>query len=156
ILSFAIAPVQSGYSRVDAARLVRRLHEEVRALPIARNSGAVRQAFLTGWKWNNSITIQTHRRIVTENVKLHALTPGFFSTLGIHILAGRDFDARDSRPVGETGHRSAIVNEAFVKRYLAGRDPLGIHIGEGSGPDVKPEIVIVGVCASFNYRDLRD
>jgi hypothetical protein len=71
------------------------------------------------------------------------LSVPFFSTLGIPILAGRDFDARDSRPASEAGHRSAVVNEAFVKRYLASRDPLGIHIGEGSGPDVKPEIVVV-------------
>ncbi len=156
ILSFAIAPVKSGYSRADAARLVRRLHEEVRALPTTRNSAAARQAFLTGGSWNNLMTIQADRRIVTGNVNLDAVSPGFFSTLGIRILAGRDFDARDSRPAGEAGHRSAIVNEAFVKRYLAGRDPLGIHIGEGSGPDVKPEIVIVGVCAAFNYRGLRD
>src|SRR5262249_30701456 len=63
---------------------------------------------------------------------------------------------RDSRPAGEAGHRSAIVNEAFVKRYLADRDPLGVHIGTGSGPDVKPDIVIVGVCSSFNYRNFRD
>lgn len=156
VLSFAIAPVQSGYSRADAARLVRRLDEEVRALPTTRNSAAARQPFLTGGSWNNAITIQTDRRIVTDLVNLNAVSPGFFSTLGIRILAGRDFDARDSRPAGEAGHRSAIVNEAFVRRYLAGRDPLGIHIGEGSGPDVKPDVVIVGVCAGFNYRDLRD
>ena len=156
ILSFAIAPVQSGYSRADAARLVRRLHEEVHALPTTRDSAAARNAFLTGGSWNNAITIQTDRRIVTDNVNLNAVSPGFFSTLGIRILAGRDFDVRDSRPAGEAGHRSAIVNEAFVKRYLAGRDPLGVHIAEGSGPDVKPDIVIVGVCASFNYRGLRD
>jgi predicted permease len=156
ILSFAIAPVQSGYSRADAARLVRRLHEEVRALATTRNSAAARQAFLTGYSWNNAITIQTDRRIVTENVNLDAVSPGFFPTLGIRILAGRDFDGRDSRSPGEAGHHSVIVNEAFVKRYLAGRDPLGIHIGEGSGPDVKPDIVIVGVCADFNYRGLRD
>jgi predicted permease len=156
ILSFAIAPVQSGYSRADAARLVRRLDEEVRALPTTRNSAAARQPFLTGGSWNNSITIETDRRIVTDLVNLNAVSPGFFSTLGIRILAGRDFDARDSRPAGEASHRSAIVNEAFVRRYLAGRDPLGIHIGEGSGPDVKPAVVIVGVCAGFNYRDLRD
>ena len=93
ILSFAIAPVQSGYSRADAARLVRRLHEEVRALPTTRNSAAARQAFLTGWSWNNAITIQTDRRIVTDHVNLNAVSPGFFSTLGIRILAGRDFDA---------------------------------------------------------------
>ena len=90
--------------------------------------------------------------------------PGFFSTLGIRILAGRDFDERDSRPAGERRHtgwrlnraRSVIVNEAFVKRYLAGRDPLGVPFGEGSGPDVKTDIVIVGVCGDFNYRGLRD
>jgi predicted permease len=156
ILSFAIAPVESGYSRADAARFVRRLHEEVRALPTTRNSAAARWAFLTGGSWNNAMTIQTARRIVTGNVNLNAVSPGFFSTLGIRIFAGRDFDARDSRPAGEAGPRSAIVNEPFVKRYLAGRDPLGIRIGVGSGPDVKPDIVIVGVCAGFNYRGLRD
>ena len=156
ILSFTIAPEQSGYSRTDSARLVRRLDEEIRALPATRNSAAARNAFLTGGSWNNAMTVQTDRRIVTGNINLNAVTPGFFSTLDIRILAGRDFDARDSLPPGAVGHRSAIVNEAFVKRYLAGRDPLGIHIGEGSGPDVKPDIVIVGVCANFNYRDLRD
>jgi predicted permease len=156
ILSFAIAPVQNGYSRAEAARLIRRLHEEVRALPIARNSAAARWAFLTGGSWNDELTIQTDRRSITSNVNLNAVAPGFFSTLGIRILAGRDFDARDSRPAGERSFRSVIVNEAFVKRYLTGRDPLGIHIGEGSGPDVKPDLTIVGVCTSFNYRDLRD
>jgi predicted permease len=156
ILSFAVAPVSSGYSGADAARLVRRLDEEVRALPTTRNSAAARWAFLTGGSWNNEITIQTDRRIVTGEVNLNAVTPGFFSTLGIRILAGRDFDAHDSRPPGEPGHRSAIVNEAFVRRYLAARDPVGIHIGVGSGPDITPDVVIVGVCASFNYRGLRE
>ena len=156
ILSFSIAPVQSGYSRADAARLIRRLDEEVRALPVTVDSAAVRWAFLTGGSWNDPMTIQTDHRIVTSDVNLNAVTPGFFSTLGIRMLAGRDFDARDSRPVGESGHRSAIVNEAFAKRYLAGRDPLGVYIGEGDGPDVKTDIVVAGVCADFNYRGLRD
>jgi predicted permease len=156
ILSFAIAPVQSGYSRADASRLVRRLHEQVRVLPTTRNAAAARWAFLTGGSWSNAMTIQADRRIVTDNVNLNAVSPGFFSTLGIRILAGREFDARDSRPAGEAGHRSAIVNEAFVKRYLTCRDPVGVHIGLGSGPDVKIDITIVGVCASFNYRGLRD
>lgn len=156
IISFAISPVNNGYSLTDAARLVRRLDEEIRALPTASNSAAARWAFLTGGSWNNPMTIQADRPIVTPDVNLNAISPGFFSTLGIRLLAGRDFDTRDSRPAGERGRRSAIVNEAFVKRYLAGRDPLGIHIGEGSGPEVHPDIVIVGVCADFNYRGLRD
>jgi hypothetical protein len=91
ILSFAVAPVQSGYSRTDAARLVRRVHEEVRALPITRDSAAARQAFLTGGSWNNEMIIQTDHRIETGLVNLNAVSPGFFSTLGIRVRAGRDF-----------------------------------------------------------------
>src|SRR5262249_27460016 len=48
LLSFAIAPVENGYSSVDASRLVRRLDEQVRALPAASSSAAARFAFLTG------------------------------------------------------------------------------------------------------------
>ena len=51
---------------------------------------------------------------------------------------------------------SAIVNEAFVKRYLAGRNPLGALICQGSGPDAQPTIEIVGVVADFSYRGLRE
>ena len=153
LLSFAIAPMQNGYSRADASRLVRRLDEQVRALPAVRSSAAARFALLTGGNWNNYVTIQTDRRIVTDgSINFNAVSPGFFATLGVRILAGRDFDKSDSRPVGEIGPRSAIVNEAFVKRYLAGRDPLGVLIARGGGPDVKPDSRIVGVVADMSYR----
>ena len=82
--------------------------------------------------------------------------PGFFATLGTRIVAGRDFDERDSLPVSEGGQRVAIVNEAFVKRYFGGRNPLGARIGQGSGPDVKPDIEIIGVVANISYRGVRE
>src|SRR3712207_7756896 len=46
-----------------------------------------------------------------------------FATLGARIIAGRDFDERDSRPASHSRRRVAIVNEAFVKRYLGGQSP---------------------------------
>jgi predicted permease len=158
LLSFAIAPLQNGYSRADASRLVRRLDEQVRALPAARSSAAARFAFLTGGAWSNKVTIQTDRRTVSDrSVNFNAVSPGFFATLGVRFLAGRDFDQSDSRPVGEIGPRCAIVNQAFVKRYLADRDPLGVRIARGGGgPDVKPNSPIVGVVADMSYRGLRD
>src|SRR5579864_3574254 len=120
LLSFAIAPLQNGYSRADASRLVRRLDEQVRALPAARSSAAARFAFLNGGAWSNKVTMQTDRRVVSDgSINFNAVSPGFFATLGVRVLAGRDFDKSDSRPTGETGSpRSAIVNQAFVKRYL--------------------------------------
>ena len=158
LLSFAIAPLQNGYSRADASRLVRRLDEQIRALPAARSSAAARFAFLDGGAWSNKVTIQTDRRTVSDRaVNFNAVSPGFFATLGVRVLAGRDFDQSDSRPPGETGPRCAIVNQAFVKRYLAGRDPLGVRIARGGGgTDVKPNSPIVGVVADMSYRGLRD
>ena len=158
LLSFAIAPLENGYSRVDASRLVRRLDEQVRALPAARSSAVARFAVLTGGHWSNKVTMQTDRRIVTDGaINFNAVSPGFFATLGVRLLAGRDFDRSDSRPAGEIGPRCAIVNQAFVKRYLAGRGPLGVRIARGGGSaDVKPNSPIVGVVADMSYRGLRD
>jgi predicted permease len=76
--------------------------------------------------------------------------------MGIKIVAGRNFDSRDVRAPGDPGYRSAIVNEAFVKRYLGGQDPLGARICQGAGPDAKPNIEIVGVMSNFSYRGLRE
>jgi len=156
LITFTIAPLRNGYSPAEASRLIRRVDAEVRALPAVRASGLARNALLTGGSWNNAVTIQADRRSVTGEIHLNSITPGFFSALGIRILTGRNFDEHDSLPAGETGSRSAIVNEAFVHRYLAGVDPIGIRIGEGSGPEVRPSIVIVGVCADFSYRGIRE
>jgi predicted permease len=157
LLSFAIAPLDNGYTRADASRLIRRLDEQVRALPAARSSAAARFAFLSGGAWSNKVTIQTDHRIVSDGtINFNAVSPGFFSTLGVRVLAGRDFNLGDSRPAGEIGPRCAIVNQAFVKRYLAGRDPIGVRISRGGGPNVKPSSTIVGVVADTSYRGLRD
>ena len=159
LLSFAIAPLQNGYSSADASRLVRRLDEQLRALPQAQSSAVARFAFLNGGAWSNKVTIQTDRRFVTDGdaINFNSVSPGFFATLGVRVLAGRDFDQSDSRPVSEIGPRCAIVNQAFVKRYLADRDPLGVLIARGGGAsNVTPNSRIVGVVADMSYRGLRD
>lgn len=157
LLSFAIAPTQNGYSPADASRLIRRLNEQVRALPAAASSAAARFAFLSGGAWSNKVTMQTDRRTVTDGtINFNAVSPGFFATLGVRVLAGRDFDQTDSRPVGDIAPRVAIVNQAFVKRYLSDRDPLGVLIARGGGSNVKPDSRIVGVVADMSYRGLRD
>lgn len=103
------------------------------------------------------MTILAERRITTDrDVNLNAVTPDFFQTMGIRIVAGRNFDERDVGAPGTQDWRSAIVNEAFAKRYLRGRNPLGVRICEGSGPDAKPNIEIVGVMSDFSYRGLRE
>jgi predicted permease len=156
LVSFEIQPRKNGYTAADSSRFVRRVYDEVRALPATRSVAIINNALLLGGSWNDYLTIQTDRRIVTGDVDLNAASPGFFSMMGVRILAGRDFNDRDSRAPGETGRRSAIVNEKFVKRYLDGRNPVGLRMGIGSGPDVQPSIEIIGVSADFHYRGLRE
>ena len=96
---------------------------------------------------------------------MNAVSPGFFATLGARIVAGRDFNEHDalnviapnqSMPVSQTRQRAVIVNEAFVKRYFGGRNPLGARVAMGSAPDAKPDSEIVGVVENISYRNVRE
>ena len=117
----------------------------------------VRVQLLTGGSWNNFITVQSHQRITTDRlVHMNAVSPEFFATLGARMIAGRDFDERDSRGTSEDGPRVAIVNEAFAKRYFEGRSPLGARLSQRTGPDATPDIEVVGVVANINYRGVRE
>lgn len=157
LVSFGLDPRRSGYSELQSSQLIRRIHNEVAASPTTEIAGVARYQLLSGGSWNNPITIQANERIVTDrDVQLNSISPAFFATLGIKMVAGRNFDQRDARPSAEPGIRSAIVNESFVKRYLGGRNPLGLRIVQGSGPDVKPNIEIIGVVSDFSYRGLRE
>jgi predicted permease len=77
--------------------------------------------------------------------------PDFFAAMKIPLLRGRDFTTRDT----ENSPRVAAVNEAFVQRYFAGRDPLGRHVRFTSDPAAKA-MEIVGVVADTRYAELRE
>ena len=76
---------------------------------------------------------------------------GYFHTVGIPMLRGRDFSERDDKKSTQV----VIVNEAFAKRYFPNEDPLGKHIIPGigeNGKDVTREIV--GVVGNVKHRSL--
>ncbi|MEX2301965.1 MAG: ABC transporter permease [Bryobacterales bacterium] len=157
LISFGVHPLRNGYTASESTRLVNRIHDEIRASSSVKASALARIQLLTGGTWNGSITIQASQRTTTDReVHLNAVSPEFFATLGAGILAGRAFDERDSLLEGEGGQRVAIVNEAFVKRYLGGQSPLGARIAPGSGPDVTPDVEIIGVVSNISYRGVRE
>jgi predicted permease len=157
LISFGIDPRLNGYSKSEAVRLTRRIDDEIRALAITQASAIAQVQLLMGGTWNTPMTIQTDQRVITDReVHLNAVSPGFFATLGARIVAGRNFDERDALPTDEGGLPVAIVNEAFVRRYFGGRSPLGARIGQGTGPDVKTDVEVVGVVANISYRGVRE
>jgi putative ABC transport system permease protein len=157
LVSFGVNPVRAGYAPADASRAVRSILTEVRSLPEVESASVAGLDLLSGGSWNMYITIEADKRIVTDRlVHMGSVSQGFFRTLGTPV-AGRDFDSRDARAVGEEGGvRSVIVNEAFARRYFGTSSPIGHRLGFGNRPDAKTDIEIVGVVRDFSYRSLRE
>lgn len=166
LISFGIKPALNGYSGAEATQLIRRISESLRNSGSTQASSIASVQLLLGGAWNNSLTIQSGERFTTDReVQINAVTPGFFDTLGTKIIAGRDFNEHDSLdvalvnqslPVSKNGKRVVIVNEAFVKRYFGGRNPLGARVAMGSRPDAKPDTEIIGVVQNISYRNIRE
>ncbi|HEY2469055.1 MAG TPA: ABC transporter permease [Terracidiphilus sp.] len=93
----------------------------------------------------------TEREKEGENPIVEANDGGrdFFSTFGIPILAGRDFDSTDTR----TSRRVVVVNEALVRKYFPSGNPIGCTFEKGSHHPVRVEII--GVCGDAKYDNLR-
>jgi predicted permease len=82
------------------------------------------------------------------------VSPGYFAAMGVPIVAGRDFDASDNF---DATIAVVIVDEAFVRAYLPGKDPVGAFLEGGAFVTAENEPVrIVGVARSIRYRTLRE
>jgi len=83
-----------------------------------------------------------------------SVSPGFFPAMGVPILSGRPFDARDNDPnTGET----VIIDRRLAERYFAGESPIGRHIA-ANRPPVKAEdwLTIIGVAQTAHFAGLDD
>jgi hypothetical protein len=88
------------------------------------------------------------------NCSVNSVTPNYFAAMGIHVVAGRDFNWFDR--AGRVP-RGVVVNQAFARHFFPGRDPIGARFG-GSGPGgvAKADDEIIGVVSNAKYRSLRE
>jgi putative ABC transport system permease protein len=89
-----------------------------------------------------------------RGVLVNLVGPGWFSTYGMRILAGRDVTARDAAGAPDV----AVVNREFVRRFLGGRDPIGRVVRDAYPRPGKPPVSreVVGVVSDAAYRSLRE
>ena len=161
----SVDPARNGYSVSEADRLIRSLLDTLRTLPEVESAGLSIATLLAGGSWNQPLTLEARQRLVTKSVvHCNAVSAGFFETLGIRVIAGRDFNERDSREiesvagpqVNERAFRSAIINQSLARRYFGDMNPVGARLGIGDRPDTKTNVEIVGVVEDFAYRGLRE
>jgi putative ABC transport system permease protein len=153
VITFSIAPQLNGYDMSKTVRFVDQLRERVAALPGVRGVGSSEIALLTGTDMGGNITIEGRENLESDlsHVNFDAVSPNYFSTLGVPLLRGREFNA------GDTGAspKVAIINEAMAKMFFPKRDPIGVHFAQGGGNDVKPNIEIVGIVKNAKEANVR-
>jgi predicted permease len=124
---------------------------KLRGLP-GVESVTVMDSRIGSWSSNNGdMTVDGHLPDVpngsSRTVRSNVVGPGFFTTLGVPVLAGRDFADSDD----ETSPHVGIINEQFAKRFFPNRNPLGHMIGTDDG---RYQMMVVGVVKDHKYRSI--
>jgi predicted permease len=147
LLVMALSPQNAGRSDAEALPFFRAVRERVEAVPgvEAVTLGTVRA--LSGSTWRAAVTTDAGAPADAPPTWRDAVGPGYFRTLGMPLLAGRDFTADDDRQAP----RVAIVNESFARYYFPGQDVLGRRIGVAAA-----DHTIVGVARDAKYAQVRE
>jgi len=152
VATFTVSPVLSGYSPERSTALSRRVEEKLAALPGAVSVTSAMVPVVTGNNWGSSVSVQGFEAApdADTNAQYNAVTPGFFRTLQMPLLSGRDFTDADlaGRP------RVAIVNETFAEKFGLGGEIVGKRMAVGSGDEL--DIEIVGLAKDAKYSEVKD
>ena len=155
LVQFTVNPRNLGYDPPGTRAFFVRMAERLRSLPGVESAALADMGVLTGNEWDNWITIEGRPRKPGEeppDPHFNAVSPGYFQTLGMHILAGRDF-----RPSDDFGApRVAVINASLAKRIFGNEPAVGRRFGRGSDPDTPTDIEIIGVVNDTRYESLRD
>jgi len=151
LAAFSLDPTLNGYKPERSRQFYRQLVERLNGLGGVSSAALAVVPLLDDNEWDSSVTVEGYTNKEGVDPHMQFVTPGFFDTLAVPILLGRDFTLRD-----DTGaQKVAIVNEKFAKRYLGNGSPIGHHVGMGGDPGTKTDIEIVGVVKDTKYENMR-
>ena len=185
LVSFSMNPSLAGYQPEKTRAFYKRLESELGSLPGVEAAGLGTVRLLDGNRSDSSITVEGYRAKDGEDMNpwVNRISPGYFKTVGIPLVAGREFRMSDERPLipqsisesidfNKAADRDrlreieaqlggppkvAMVNERFAKHYFgSAKNAVGRHFGFGGNPGTKTDIEIVGVVRDSMYSTLRE
>ena len=161
LAAFSVDPALNGYSPDRRKQFFKDLQQQLAGMPGVTGAAFAAVPILGGDNWSSTVRIEGYQSKPDEdmNPAFNAVSPGYFRTLGIPLVAGRDFTLNDQRtgalPEGEPAFRAAIVNEAFAKKYFGSESALGRRLGFG-GETAPTPLEIVGVVKDAKYGGIRE
>jgi putative ABC transport system permease protein len=153
LFAFSVDPSRDGQDFTHRAATLRRIQEELTVEPGVAAVSAAAVGLMTGNDTSSTVRVEGYQAKEGEdmNPNFNDVAPGFFSTLGIPLLAGRE--VLDTDVLGAP--KVAVVNEAFARYFFKDESPIGRHIGlarGGSGYDIE----IVGLVRDGKSATLRE
>ena len=151
VVMFRVAPLMNGYKPERSRQFFQDLEDELAAQPGITAVSDSTVPLLTGSNNNNSVLVEGFRAGLDTDTSTRTNRVGaaYFSTLGVPVLAGREFTRSD----GNGAPKVAIVNEAFLKKFDLGLDAVGRHMG--SRTDEKLDTEIVGIVRNAKYSQVK-
>jgi len=162
LMIFRVAPALSGYDKTRAQSLYRGVQERLAALPGVRSVGLSQPPLLSGGTSPTDIFIEGHdyanaaaganesTRPRGSNMYQMTVSPTFFPTMGIPLLAGRLLTDHDD----EKGPRVVVINETAARKYFGSDNPIGKRFGNLIENRTQTESV--GIVRDVRYNSLRE
>ena len=154
VVTFQIAPELNGYEAERSMALFGQIEEELAALPGVTGASAGMVPIMAGSSWGTDVSVEGFESgpDIDSNSRLNEVGAGYFSTLGIALVAGREFDDSDA----EGAPMVAVVNEAFTRKFnLGGAQAVGKWMATGGSGQSELDIQIVGVVQDAKYNDVK-
>lgn len=166
LVAFNVDPSLNGYDAERAKIFFRQLTDQINGIPGVHDVGLAGMRILEENEWDQWVTIEGYRPAKSSDTPdpyMNAIGPGYLATIGVPILAGRDFTSKDTQYVQHgdkpdyTAPLVVLVNEKFAKRYFrSDGNAIGRHVGFGIDSTTKMDMEIVGVFKDIKYTNLRD
>ena len=154
LLAFSVNPSLGGYDDSHRIALLGRILDDVVSEPGVSSASIAEVALMTNSDSSSTVKVEGYESKDGENMNpnFNSVAPGFFKTLGIPLLAGRDFGDADAAGAPKV----AIVNEAFVRYFYKGKvdDAVGRVFRLGRHED--QPITIVGVARDGKAASLKE
>jgi predicted permease len=154
LVTFRLSPALSGYDNPRTVNLYNELLDRLRSTPGIVSASHVAVSILAGNELDSTTSVEGHQAKDGEDMQayMNALSPGYFETMGIKLLDGRDF--RRSDIVEDP--KIAIVNRKFARHFFGDTPAVGKRLGRGMGPETKLDVEIVGVVEDSLYEGPRE
>src|SRR5713226_583097 len=165
LVAFQIDPSLNGYTPERMKVFYPQLSEALGSIPGVQSVGLASMRILEDNEWDSGMSVEGFTPAKPDEHAqpyMNSIGSNYFATLGVPIVAGRDFRVNDNHEVKhgpevwDWSPTTVMINEKFAKKYFPGRNPIGLHIGFGTNPGTPTDMEVIGVVKDFKYTNLRD